>query len=60
MMFELVYEYGVSGGSGRLRNTRIREHATVYPYSGQFGPYVHHLMILILKSTQNLRGYHRV
>jgi hypothetical protein len=26
----------------------------VYPSSGQFGPYVQQLMILILKSTQNL------
>ena len=27
---------------------------TVYPSLGQFGPYVQQLMILILKSTQNL------
>ena len=32
-----------------------REDATVYPSSGQFGPYVQQLMILILNSTQNLR-----
>jgi hypothetical protein len=31
-----------------------REDATVYPSSSQFGPYVYQLMILILKSTQNL------
>jgi hypothetical protein len=28
----------------------------VYPGSGQFGPYVQQLMILMLKSTQNLGG----
>jgi hypothetical protein len=28
----------------------------VYPSSGQYGPYVQQLMILILKSTQNQQG----
>jgi hypothetical protein len=28
----------------------------VYPGLGQFGPYVKQLIILILKSTQNLGG----
>jgi hypothetical protein len=37
-----------------------REDTMVYPSSGQFGPYVQQLMILILKSTQNLGGYNRV
>ena len=31
-----------------------REDIMVYPSSGQFSPYVQQLMILILKSTQNL------
>ena len=31
-----------------------REDATVYPSSDKFGPYIQQLMILILKSTQNL------
>ena len=37
-----------------------REDATVYLGLGQFGPYVQQLMILILKSTQNLGGYDSV
>jgi hypothetical protein len=37
-----------------------REDIMVYPSSGQFGPYIQQLMILILKSTQNLGGYNRV
>ena len=37
-----------------------REDATVYPGSGQFGPYVQQLIILMLKSTQNLGGYANV
>ena len=36
------------------------EDVTIYPRSGQFDPYVQQLMILILKSTQNLQGYNRV
>ena len=30
------------------------EDITIYPGSGQFGPYIQQLMILILKSTQNM------
>jgi hypothetical protein len=33
---------------------------TVYPDSGQSVPYVQQLMVLILKSTQNLEGYNIV
>ena len=54
MLFELVSEYKVSDGwvdSGTHESHR--EDTTVYPSSGQFGPYVQQLMILILKSTQN-------
>jgi hypothetical protein len=36
----------------------VIEDATIYP--GQFGLYVQQLMILILKSTQNLGCYNRV
>ena len=54
LLFESVVEYGslvvrVDLGTQESR----REDATVYPGSGQFGPYVQQLMILILKSTQN-------
>ena len=31
----------------------LREDTTIYPSSGQFGPYIQQLMILILKSIQN-------
>jgi hypothetical protein len=37
-----------------------REDTIVYLGSGQFSPYVQQLMILILKSTQNMEGYNKV
>ena len=45
MLFESVSEYRVSGGSGGLRNTRITKRRRNS---------LSLLMILILKSTQNL------
>jgi hypothetical protein len=43
----------------RIQESR-REDTMIYPGSGQLGPYVQQLMILILKSTQNLGDYNRV
>jgi len=57
MLFELVSEHGspVARVDSGTQGSR-REDAKVYPSSGQFGPYIEQLMILILKSTQNLGG----
>jgi hypothetical protein len=53
----IVVRVGVYGSSVAQVDSRIqesrREDVTVYLSSGQFGPYVQQLMILILKSTQN-------
>jgi hypothetical protein len=53
MLFELVSMYGSLVAQVNLGTQESRRgDVTFYPGSGQFGPYVQQLMILILKSTQ--------
>jgi hypothetical protein len=53
MLFESMSEYGLSGGSGGLRNTRITQiRRNSYPSSGQFSPYIQQLMILYSRAPK--------
>jgi hypothetical protein len=54
MLFELVLEYGSSVAWVDLGTQESHKgDVMMYPGSGQFGPYVQQLIILILKITQN-------